>query len=222
MMKHHQNSVRDNRMKQNFENSISDVSNEFYKNPLIVLNERDLAFLFHFKLLTKFNNKIPIKCDTISNNLKINKTFFTERVHQEMTTYGIIRRYGKRKKVDILVTKDKGVELYGFNYKKGTPSNIFYDENIEIAIELKFYREVNLKDNNIIEIKLREAQIKSIEEDIKKLETIKSKNEQAITAFIIFSHTPLIFQKSVEDFINKSRVDIKFRTNKNIFWDLKR
>lgn len=186
--------------KKTLECIIKEIGKVFSENPLMFLNEREIIIAFYNRLLQEFPEKITIESKTA------NKTSKAYRVHSEVKT----NKLDKRERVDILVTKNnKGkIQLLEFNYAEGIPSTIFDSEDIIIAIELKFYR--GFVKEEIKEITLRETEIKSLENDVKKLNKMKKANKNILTALLIFSHAPIMLQKKVEEKIRKAKkVDIR-------------
>jgi hypothetical protein len=133
--------------------------------------------------------------------------FMTKRVHQEVATEGM----GRGKRVDILVLKDGEAELVGYNYRPGVPSTIFRDQDVIGAIEVKFFRDTDVRPKI-----LRAGEVKSYQESINKLGIIKRKNAEAFCALVVFSHCCLRFrhdqEKRLAHLSKSAKLDLVYRT----------
>ena len=108
------------------------TSEDFRRHPLKVLNEGDLVRFLCNQLEARFPNEVRLSWN--------NNVYSTNQVHQEINTEGIVKKLGKKRKLDIAVLKDGHVELVGWVFTKKTPSVTFKDENLIAAMEIKFYR----------------------------------------------------------------------------------
>ena len=175
------------------------TSEHFRRHPLKVLNEGDLVRFLCNQLEARFPNEVRLSWN--------NNVYSTNRVHQEINTEGIVKKLGKKRKLDIAVLKDGHVELVGWVFTKKTPSVTFKDENLIAAMEIKFYRTPERKK------KLQPAEKKNLELCIKKLKIVKQYD--VITALLIFSHSKLVFDEKTESLIKAADIEIKERISSN-------
>ena len=179
------------------------TSEHFRRHPLKVLNEGDLVRFLCNQLEARFPNEVRLSWN--------NNVYSTNRVHQEINTEGIVKKLGKRRKLDIAVLKDGHVELVGWTFTEKTPSITFKDENLITAMEIKFHRTPERK-------KLLPAEKKNLEQCIKKLEVVKRYNRDVITALLIFSHGKLVFEEEIESLIKAADIEIKEKIPSNVIY----
>jgi hypothetical protein len=116
---------------------------------------------------------------------------------------------------EVVETKDGRTsgeaELVGYNYRPGIPSTIFRDQDVIGAIEMKFFRDTDLRAKI-----LRASELDSFEASIKKLEIIKRGNPRAFCAFVVFSHCCLRFRQDQEKRLSQlsrdANLDLVFRS----------
>lgn len=123
---------------------------------------------------------------------------------------------GRGKRVDIAILRSGEAELAGYNYRPGIPSTIFRDQDVIGAIEVKFFRDTDLKPKI-----LRAGELLSYEESINKLGLIKRRNPGAFCAFVVFSHCCLRFrqdqEKRLDQLSRNADLDLVFRSERASF-----
>lgn len=190
-------------LKRVFKEEVLAVKKEFNQYPFKFLSERALVAALYSRLLKKYNHKINLKSNTVDEVLGQTELRKGTRVHLEANTKALQNQ--KRQKVDILVIDNNDAELHGYCYTKGNPSSRFEDEEVLMAIEVKFYRRFHCEK---YEKRFRKAEKTNFEDTIEKLRIIKSKNDKALCAIVIFSNAHI---SGLSDF--KSRAE-----KCNLFW----
>jgi hypothetical protein len=191
-----------------------EIASLFSDHPLSFLNERDVVSEFHRRLLTQYPETVTLTVRTLSERFpSIHATkFITKRVHQEVATEGM----GRGKRVDIAILRSGEAELVGYNYRPGIPSTIFRDQDVIGAIEVKFFRDTEVRPKI-----LRAGELRSYEDSISKLGLIKRRNPRAFCAFVVFSHCCLRFREDQEERLNQlsrdADLDLVFRSERASF-----
>ncbi len=186
-----------------------EITKLFCQHPLTFLNERDLVSEFHVRLLRAYPENVTLVVKTLTERFPLlhPTKFLSKRVHLEVATESI----GRGKRVDVVIVKTGEVELVGYNYRPGIPSTIFRDQDVVGAIELKFFRETDLREKIF-----RASELNGFEAGIEKLATIKRRNPGAFCAFIVLSHAPLRLradqEKRLAQLSRAANLDLTFRT----------
>ena len=121
------------------------IGDDFRKNPLIILNERELVFKLYQKLLENFKEeKVGIEAVNVPTTHKAG--YEVPRVHVEVGSDSIMEKFRERRKkkprnrVDLIVLKKKDlVIICEGSCSPGVPSVIFKDADIEMAIDCLLY-----------------------------------------------------------------------------------
>jgi len=157
-------------MNKGVKDAIESITTEYKENPLSFLNEQDIVC----RLIEILKDIFPDKVKITSQAIKGHRSS-TSRVHAEVDMPLNYNQKGRRPKVDIVIFKNKNVELKGYRYNINTPSCEVDLNDILFGIEVQFYRGSTKQ--------FRPSEVKGLEQTAEKLKRLKDKS-----ILLIFIH----------------------------------